>query len=44
VIRLEARENRLFELVDGEVLPGFTLPVRQLFAEPTEGPDHQQAL
>jgi Uma2 family endonuclease len=28
----------------GEVLPGFTLPVRQLFAEPTEGPDHQQAL
>jgi Uma2 family endonuclease len=28
----------------GEVLPGFTLPVRQLFAEPMEGPDHQQAL
>ena len=28
----------------GEVLPGFTLPVRQLFTEPTESPDHQQAL
>jgi Uma2 family endonuclease len=28
----------------GEVLPGFTLPVRQLFAEPTESPEHQQAL
>jgi Uma2 family endonuclease len=28
----------------GEVLPGFTLPLRQLFAEPTESPDHQQAL
>ncbi len=26
----------------GEVLPGFTLPVRQLFAEPTAGPDPQQ--
>ena len=28
----------------GEVLPGFTLPVHQLFAEPTESPDHQQEL
>src|SRR5262245_56011762 len=28
----------------GEVLPGFTLRVRQLLAEPTERPDHQQAL
>ena len=27
----------------GEVLPGFTLPARQLFAEPTESPDHHQA-
>jgi Uma2 family endonuclease len=27
-----------------EVLPGFTLPVRQLFAEPTESPGHNQAL
>ena len=28
----------------GEVLPGFTLLVRQLFAEPTESPDHHSAL
>jgi Uma2 family endonuclease len=28
----------------GEVLPEFTLPVRQLFAEPTESPEHHQAL
>jgi Uma2 family endonuclease len=28
----------------GEVLPGLTLPVRQLFAEPTASPDHHQAL
>jgi Uma2 family endonuclease len=28
----------------GEVLPGFTLPVRQLFAEPMESPEHHQAL
>ena len=28
----------------GEVLPGFTLLVRQLFAEPTTSPDHDQAL
>ena len=28
----------------GAVLPGFTLLVRQLFAEPTESPDHHQAL
>jgi Uma2 family endonuclease len=31
-------------LYGGEVLPGFTLLVRQLFAEPTESPDHYQAL
>jgi len=28
----------------GEVLPGFTLPVCRLFAEPTERPEHHQVL
>ena len=28
----------------GAVLPGFALLVRQLFAEPLESPEHQQAL
>ena len=33
-----------YTLRGGEVLPGFMLPVRQLFAEPAESPEHHQAL
>jgi len=35
VVEIHLREDRLYELVDGVlVLPGFSLPLRELFAEP----------